>query len=236
MRAEHGPGRNKVKVRDVPDPKILNDRDAIVRITSTAICGSDLHLYDGSIPSMRRATSWATSPWARSSRSAAVSRSSRSATGSSCRSRSPAASAGPAGRAVLLLRELQPQRGDRRELFGHSAPGSSATRTHRRLRGRSGAVRAGAVADVGPLKVEADLPDEQVLFLSDILPTGYMGAEMCDIQPSDVVAVWAPARSASSPWTAPGSARRREGHRHRQGALPVADGVTGGHTRPVNFV
>src|SRR4029434_6315638 len=46
------------------------------------------------------------------------------------------------------------------------------------------------VADVGPLKIESDLTDEQVLFLSDILPTGYMGAEMCDIQSSDVVAVW----------------------------------------------
>ncbi len=57
-------------------------------------------------------------------------------------------------------------------------------------------------ADVGPLKIEADLTDEQVLFLSDILPTGYMGAEMCDIQPGDVVAVWGAARSASSPWTA----------------------------------
>ena len=45
-------------------------------------------------------------------------------------------------------------------------------------------------ADVGPLVIESDLPDEQVLFLSDILPTGYMGAEMCDIQPGDIVAVW----------------------------------------------
>ena len=45
-------------------------------------------------------------------------------------------------------------------------------------------------ADVGPLEIESDLSDEQVLFLSDILPTGYMGAEMCDIQPGDVVAVW----------------------------------------------
>jgi threonine dehydrogenase-like Zn-dependent dehydrogenase len=59
-------------------------------------------------------------------------------------------------------------------------------------------------ADVGPLKIESDLTDEQVLFLSDVLPTGYMGAEMCDIASSDVGGVGAPARSASSPWTAPG--------------------------------
>jgi threonine dehydrogenase-like Zn-dependent dehydrogenase len=49
-------------------------------------------------------------------------------------------------------------------------------------------------ADVGPLKIESDQTDEQVLFLSDILPIGYMGAEMCDIQPSDVVAVWGAGR------------------------------------------
>jgi threonine dehydrogenase-like Zn-dependent dehydrogenase len=49
-------------------------------------------------------------------------------------------------------------------------------------------------ADVGPLKIEDDIPDEQVLFLSDILPTGYMGADMCDITPGDVVAVWGAGR------------------------------------------
>ena len=54
-------------------------------------------------------------------------------------------------------------------------------------------------ADVGPLKIESDLTDEQVLFLSDILPTGYMGAEMCDIKPGDMIAVWGAGPSASSP-------------------------------------
>ena len=54
MKANCWEGRNSVAVEDVPDPKILNDRDAIVRVTSTAICGSDLHLYDGYIPTMKR--------------------------------------------------------------------------------------------------------------------------------------------------------------------------------------
>jgi threonine dehydrogenase-like Zn-dependent dehydrogenase len=54
MRATVWSGRNKVQVENVPDPKILNSRDAIVKITSTAICGSDLHLYDGYIPTMRK--------------------------------------------------------------------------------------------------------------------------------------------------------------------------------------
>ena len=54
MRATCWMGRNSVEVEDVPEPKILNERDAIVRITSTAICGSDLHLYDGYVPTMKR--------------------------------------------------------------------------------------------------------------------------------------------------------------------------------------
>src|SRR5213078_789939 len=54
MRANVWSGRNTVQVENVPDPKILNERDAIVKITSTAICGSDLHLYDGYIPTMRK--------------------------------------------------------------------------------------------------------------------------------------------------------------------------------------
>src|SRR5881409_3358623 len=54
MRATVYSGRNTVQVEEVPHPKILNDRDAIVKISSTAICGSDLHLYDGFVPSMKR--------------------------------------------------------------------------------------------------------------------------------------------------------------------------------------
>jgi hypothetical protein len=84
-------------------------------------------------------------------------------------------------------------------------------------------------ADVGPLRIEPDLSDEQVLFLSDILPTGYLGAEMCDITDGDVLAVWGPGRSGSSRWTAPG-ARRRAGHRHRQRALPAGEGGRGPDT------
>ena len=69
----------------------------------------------------------------------------------------------------------------------------------RRIRRRSGRYVRVPFADVGPLKIENGLSDEQVLFLSDILPTGYMGAEMCDITPGDTVAVWGAVRSASLP-------------------------------------
>ena len=76
-------------------------------------------------------------------------------------------------------------------------------------------------ADVGPIKIESDLPDEQVLFLSDIFPTGYMGAEMCDIKPGDVVAVWGAGPVGCWPCERV-PARRREGHRDRPVRLPAA--------------
>ncbi len=94
--------------------------------------------------------------------------------------------------AVLALRQLQPQRLDRREgLIGYSPAGLFGY-SHM-LGGYAGGqaeyVRV-PFADVGPLKVPDGLADEQVLFLSDIFPTGYMAAENCDIQPGDTVAVW----------------------------------------------
>ena len=69
MRAVTWHGRHDVRVDTVPDPEIVNPRDAIIRITSTAICGSDLHLYDGYIPECAPETFSATRIWARSSRS-----------------------------------------------------------------------------------------------------------------------------------------------------------------------
>ena len=72
MKAVCWEGRNDVRVEDVPDPTLINPRDAIVRITSTAICGSDLHLYDGFIPTMRAGDILGTSSWGSSRMSAAA--------------------------------------------------------------------------------------------------------------------------------------------------------------------
>ena len=74
MRALTWHGKHDVRVETVPDPEIVNPRDAIIKVTSTAICGSDLHLYDGVIPGMTPATSSATSSWARWSRPARTAR------------------------------------------------------------------------------------------------------------------------------------------------------------------
>ena len=83
-------------------------------------------------------------------------------------------------------------------------------------------------ADVGPIKVPNGLTDEQVLFLSDIFPTGYMGAEMCDIKPGDVVAVWGCGPGGTVRHRERLPARRRAGHRDRPLPVPPADGAREG--------
>ncbi len=193
MRATIWAGRNSVEVQSVPDPKILNDRDAIVRITSTAICGSDLHLYDGYIPTVKRGRRARPRVHGRGRRGRErPCRTSPSAIGWSCRSRSRAGACSACKRELFSLCEnSNPNAGIAEKFMGHSPAGLFGY-SHM-LGGFAGGQAEYArvpFADVGPLKIEDDLTDEQVLFLSDILPTGYMGAEMCDIKPGDVVAVW----------------------------------------------
>jgi threonine dehydrogenase-like Zn-dependent dehydrogenase len=192
MKANCWMGKKKMEVKEVPDPKILNSRDAILKITSTAICGSDLHLYNGFIPTMEKGdimghefmgevvevgpgvdnlkvgdrvvvpfTIACGKCWA-------------------CQSQ-----------LFSLCENSNPNGWIQDKLMGHAASGAFgyAHLTGGYAGGQAEYVRV-PFADVGPLKVPEGLTDEQVLFLSDILPTGYMGAEMCDIQPGDIVAVW----------------------------------------------
>jgi threonine dehydrogenase-like Zn-dependent dehydrogenase len=185
---------NTVEVQDVPDPRLLNSRDAIVQITSTAICASDLHLLDGYVPTMQRGDVMGhefmgevveVGPGVDGTRIRVGDRvvvpfpiacgdctACRAELYSCCENSNP--------NAGLAERTLgQPVAG----FFGYShLTGGFAG-------GQAEYVRV-LFADVGPLRIEADLTDEQVLLLSDSLPTGYMGAEMCDIRPGDVVAVW----------------------------------------------
>jgi threonine dehydrogenase-like Zn-dependent dehydrogenase len=192
MKANCWMGKKKVSVEDVPDPKILNVRDAIVRVTSTAICGSDLHLYNGFVPTMERGdvlghefmgevmevgpgvTNLAVGdrvvvPFPIACGACDACRNER----------------------YSLCENSNPNAWMAEKLWGHSPCGIFGY-SHM-LGGYAGGqaeyVRV-PFADVGPIKVPSHLTDEQVLFLSDILPTGYMGAEMCDIQPGDTVAVW----------------------------------------------
>jgi threonine dehydrogenase-like Zn-dependent dehydrogenase len=191
MRATCWTGRNSVEVQTVPDPEILNARDAIVKITSTAICGSDLHLYDGYIPTMRKGDVLG-----------------HEFMGEVVELGPAVSNLGIGDRVVVpfpiacgacyncerglysVCENSNPNAAIAEKLMGHSPAGIYGY-SHM-LGGYPGGqaeyVRV-PFADVGPLKVEDDLTDEQVLFLTDIFPTAYMGAEMA-VSPGDVVAIW----------------------------------------------
>jgi threonine dehydrogenase-like Zn-dependent dehydrogenase len=192
MKATVYAGRNSVEVDTVPDPKILNDRDAIVRITSTAICGSDLHIYDGYIPTVKHGDVLGHEFMGE------VVEVGKAVTNLAVGDRvvvpftisCGACSACERG-LFSLCENSNPNAGIAEKFMGHSPAGLFGY-SHM-LGGFAGGQAEYArvpFADVGPLKIEGDFTDEQVLFLSDILPTGFMGAEMCDIKPGDVVAVW----------------------------------------------
>jgi threonine dehydrogenase-like Zn-dependent dehydrogenase len=185
-------GKQSIEVQDVPDPKILNQSDAIVRITSTAICGSDLHLYNGFMPTMKKGDVLGHEFMGEVME---VGRSVKKlkvgdrvvvpftiACGNCWQCRHDNWS---------LCENSNPNAALAEKMMGHAASGAFG---YSHLTGgfAGGQAQFARVpfADVGPLKIENGFADEQVLFLSDILPTGYMGAEMCNIQPGDTIAVW----------------------------------------------
>lgn len=192
MKATVWAGRNSVEVQTVPDPTILNDRDAIVRITSTAICGSDLHLYDGYIPTVKHGDVLGHEFMGEV---VEVGRGiGNLAVGDRVVVPFPIACGACSAcerQLYSLCENSNPNAGMAEKLMGHSPAGLFGY-SHM-LGGFAGGQAEYArvpFADVGPLKIEDDLTDDQALFLSDILPTGYMGAEMCDIKSGDIVAVW----------------------------------------------
>jgi threonine dehydrogenase-like Zn-dependent dehydrogenase len=185
-------GRNSVEVQEVPDPQILNSRDAIVKVTSTAICGSDLHLYDGYVPMVKKGDIFGHEFMGEVTDVGADVENVK--VGDRVVVPFPiACGACNACQSQLysLCENSNPNAGRAEKLWGHSIAGVFGY-SHILGGYPGGQAEAARVpfADVGPLKIESDLPDEDVLFLSDILPTGFMGAEMCDIQPGDTIAVW----------------------------------------------
>jgi len=181
-----------MRVENVPDPKILNRRDAIVRITSTAICGSDLHLYNGFVPTLKRGDILGHEFMGE------VVEVGPDVNNLSIGDRVvvpfPIAcgNCGPCNAGAFSLCEnSNPNAWIAEKMMGHSPSGIFGY-THMMggfAGGQAEYVRV-PFADVGPLKVPEGMPDEQVLFLSDIFPTGYMGAEMCDIRGGETIAVW----------------------------------------------
>ena len=192
MKATCWMGKNDIQVKEVADPKILNRRDAIVRITATAICGSDLHLYNGFIPSMMKGDILGhefmgevveVGPDVHNLR-----------IGDRVVVPFPIACGGCLScqsQMFSLCENSNPNSWMAEKLWGHSPSGIFGY-SHL-VGGYAGGQAEYArvpFADVGPIKVPNELEDEQVLFLSDIFPTGYMAAEACNIQPGDTVAVW----------------------------------------------
>jgi len=192
MKATLWKGRNSVEVEEVPDPRILNDRDAIVRVTSTAICGSDLHLVDGYVPTMKRGDVLGHEFMGE------VVELGKGVSNLKVGDRVVvpfpiACGACNACDAQLfsLCENTNPNARLAEKLWGHATAGifGYSHLTGGYAGGQAEYVRV-PFADVGPMKVENGFTDEQVLFLTDVFPTGYMGAEFCDIRPGDVVAVW----------------------------------------------
>jgi threonine dehydrogenase-like Zn-dependent dehydrogenase len=192
MKAVIWNGTKDIRVERVPDPQIVNPRDAIVRVTATAICGSDLHIYGGYIPMMEPGDVLG-----------------HEFMGIVEEVGPEVTALRPGDRVVVpftiscggcepcrrdlwsLCDNSNPNASLNEKLYGYSAAGLYG---YSHLYGGYSGGQAEYVrvpyADVGPLRVPDELTDEQVLFLSDIFPTGYQAAENCAIAPGDVVAVW----------------------------------------------
>ena len=192
MKAVCWQGIHEVGVETVPDPHLINPRDAIIKVTSTAICGSDLHLYDGYIPGMYSGDILGHEFMGE------VVELGSAVSNLQVGDRVVVPFPISCGNCFFCERELfslcensNPNAHLAEKFWGHSPAGLFGY-SHM-LGGYAGGqaqyVRV-PFADVGPMKVPEHLSDEQVLFLSDILPTGYMAAENCNIQPGDTVAVW----------------------------------------------
>ncbi|ACB73356.1 zinc-dependent alcohol dehydrogenase [Opitutus terrae] len=193
MKAVCWMGKKKMEVQEVDDPKILNPRDCIVRITSTAICGSDLHLYDGYMPTLEKGDILGHEFMGEvvevGPRVAKLKVGDRVVVPFTI---SCGGCAHCARQQWSLCDNTNPNAWMAEKLLGYSAAGlyGYSHLTGGYAGGQAQYARV-PFADVGPLKIENDLTDEQVLFISDIFPTGYMAAENCDIQPGQtVVAVW----------------------------------------------
>jgi threonine dehydrogenase-like Zn-dependent dehydrogenase len=192
MRASCWHGKHDKRIDDVPEPSIMNRRDAIVRVTATAICGSDLHLYDGFIPTMKKGDILGHEfmgevvevgpdvPNLRAGDRVVVPFPIACGNCRACEVQE-----------FSLCENSNPNAWMAAKLLGHSPAGIFG---YSHMMGGFAGGQAEYVrvpfADIGPLKVPPGMPDEQALFLSDVFPTGYMAAEMCDITPGDTVAVW----------------------------------------------
>src|SRR5436190_6265441 len=192
MRALCWHGSGDVRIDNIEDPRIIDPRDALIRITSTAICGSDLHIFDGFVPSMEKGDVLGHEFMGE------VVEVGHGVPNLKRGDRVVVPFAIACGQCFFCQKTLyslcdnsNPNAEQARKMMGQSPAGLFGY-SHM-LGGFAGGQAEYArvpYADVGPIKIPAELSDEKVLFLSDIFPTGYMAAENCDIEPGDTVAVW----------------------------------------------
>lgn len=192
MRAVCWWGKGDVRVLDVPDPEIINPHDAIVRITLTAICGSDLHLFDGVVPTMLRGDILGHEFMGEIVEVGSEVKKLKA--GDRVIVPFPIA----CGRCWFCQNKLwslcdntNPNAWMVEAITGYSGSGIYGySHMYGGYAGGQAEYARVVFADTNAVKIPAGIPDEKVLFLTDILPTGYMAAENCDIKPGDTVAVW----------------------------------------------
>jgi threonine dehydrogenase-like Zn-dependent dehydrogenase len=192
MRALCWYGKEDVRVETVPDPQILDPRDIVIEVTSTAICGSDLHLYDGFVPTLKEGDVLGHEPMG------VVVETGNSVSKFKKGDRVVVPFTISCGECFFCQKTLyslcdntNPNHAMAEKMMGHSPAGLFGY-SHMLGGYPGGQAQYLRVphADVGPIKIPEGVPDEKVLFLSDIFPTGYMAAENAEIEPGDTVAVW----------------------------------------------
>jgi threonine dehydrogenase-like Zn-dependent dehydrogenase len=194
MRALTWHGKHDIRCESVPDPKIETPTDAIIKVTACAICGSDLHIYNGVIPDMESGDVLGHEDMGE------VVEVGSEVSNLKIGDRVVVPFTIACGECFFCKRGFysgcersNPAKSKKKAetMWGHSPAGLFG---YSHLLGGYPGGQAEYLrvpfADVGPIKVPAGLSDEQVLFLSDIFPTGYMAAEFCDIQPGDTIAIW----------------------------------------------
>lgn len=185
-------GKHDIRVDEVPDPKVVNPTDAVIEVTATAICGSDLHLYNGFMPTMEKGDVIGHEAMGN------VIEVGRGVDNLEVGDRVVVPFTISCGSCWFCEKDMyslcdnsNPNAKMAREEMGHSPAGLFG---YSHMLGGFDGGQAEQLrvphADVGPIKVDSGLDDEQLLFLSDIFPTGYMAAENADIEPGDTVAVW----------------------------------------------
>jgi len=194
MKAVCWMGKVNMQVHNVPDPTILNPRDAIIRITTTCICGSDLHLYNGFMPTLEPGDIIGHEFMGEVVEvGPGVNRDKLKVGDRVVVPFTIACGNCPSCKDQLwsCCDNSNPNAWIAEKMMGYSPSGLFGY-THMMGGYAGGQAQYARVpfADVGPIKIPDGIPDEKVVFLSDIFPTGYMGAENCNIRPGDTVALW----------------------------------------------